>query len=113
MAQNKEKNGDIKQIKSDKIDIQDKYVVEGERLYIMKNKLNGKYKKYLIPFAKEINGIIDEVHKQNKHCGVEDTIKYVEYKNIYWVSMFDDITEYINNCEICKNKNKDKDNEKK
>ena len=107
MAQNKEKKGDIKQIKSDKIDIQDKYVVEGERLYIMKHKLNSKFKKYLIPFAIEIDEIMKEAHDKNKHCGIDETIKSIENKNYYWVSIFDDVTAYINKCETC-SKSKDK-----
>ena len=92
MAQKKEKKGDIKQIKSDKINIQDKYVVEGERLYIMKNKFNIKFKEYLITFAVEIDEIMKEAHINNKHYGMDEKIKSIENRNYYWVSIFDDIT---------------------
>jgi len=116
LAKNREKfgtnNKDKKFDESEISENQDRYSVENDRLYIYryekdKNSENPENNeiciRYMIPFTKDINAIMNECHDKINHQGVLETVNSIKSKYYYWVSIYDDVTEYINNCNICKN----------
>ena len=89
---------------------QDKYIVENNRLYLTRYEYNNiiekklLYKKYLIPYKKEIENILNKYHDENSHLGKDETIESIKNNNFYWASITQDVEEYLKNCPICCNK---------
>ena len=94
----------------DLIASQDKYVVENSRLYLTRYEYNNlvekklMFKKYLIPYQKDLNNILRENHDENNHPGRDETIESIKNNNIYWISMNTDVENYLKNCSLCGSK---------
>ena len=54
----------------------------------------------MIPYAKEIDSILNEFHDQKKHQGFKETINDIKNNKYYWVSMNDDVKNYLSNCVV-------------
>lgn len=79
----------------------EKYIIENKRLYVIRYEHMCVENKYKIPFANEIDDILAQCHDRNQHKGVKDTINLIKKKKLFWVSMSDDVKEYIKNCMVC------------
>ena len=103
----------------DLIASQDKYIVENKRLYLTRYEYNNTtekkliFKKYLIPYQKEIANILYKNHDENNHPGRDETIESIKNNNYYWVTINIDVEEYLNNCIICGSKNNEKTKDEK
>ena len=90
-------------------DKNEKYIIENDKLKIIKKeKINTYekkiiYKKYVIPFN-SINN-----HDKLDHPGRDSTIFNIKRDNFYWINMKKDVENYIRLCIIC---NKYKNNQK-
>ena len=89
---------------------QDKYIVENNRLYLTRYEYNNItekkliFKKYLIPYKKEIDDILIKYHDDNNHPGRDETITSIKNDNYYWISITTDVEGYLKNCPTCANK---------
>ena len=85
----------------------DRYIVENNRLYITRYEFNNNverkllYKKYKIPFVKEINVILNKCHNENNHQGLDGTLDSIKKDQFYWISMLTDANKYIKKCPEC------------
>ena len=85
----------------------DKYIVENDRLYITRYEFNNSverkllYKKYKIPFVKEINVILTKCHNENNHQGLDETLNSIKKDQFYWISMLTDANKFIKKCPEC------------
>ena len=85
--------------------IQDRYSIENNRLYVNRYDYNTESeKKYRVPFANEINDILNEFHDKKEHQGSNETIKSIKDNKYFWVSLKDDVNNHIKKCEICNKK---------
>ena len=89
-----------------RIDTQDKYVIENNRLYLTRYEYNNNspkklvFKKYMIPFKNEIDDIINRYHNEN-HDSLDRTMENIKTNNYYWISMFHDVGRFIKTCVMC------------
>ena len=60
----------------------------------------------MIPYAKELKGILLKCHNRNNHQNLIGTLEAIKNDNYYWVSMDKDVFRYIKRCLVC-SKNKD------
>jgi len=95
--------------KNEEFIIIDKYLIENNRLYITlyehdKGSEKVVYKKYLIPFLKELKDILKKCHNDKNHPSLEETIKSIKNSNYYWDDIFEDVSKYIKNCGVCSGK---------
>ena len=49
----------------------------------------------------EINKILEMCHGNCNHEGRDATLYNIKNKNYFWVNMVKDISNYIDNCDIC------------
>ena len=70
-------------------DLQDKYIIENNRLYLTRNEYDSNsehnlvFKKYLIPYKIEVDSIIDKYHNEVNHQGTDKTIEVIKNNNYY------------------------------
>ena len=87
--------------------IKDKYLIENNRLYITLYEFNNGnendliYRKYMIPFDKEVNSIINICHNQCNHKGLDETLETIKKNNFFWCNMHKDIKKFLKRCLIC------------
>ena len=58
-------------------------------------------KRFRIPKSLEIEKILKKSHDDRNHCGIYATNYYLNQQNIYWISIINDIKNYIQNCITC------------
>ena len=99
----KENNIDINNDSDKIINLQDKYLIENSRLHVVKYEGANRdvQKKYIIPYLKEIDVIIKYCHDNKNHQGIEETVDTIKSANYFWVSIRDDVDDYIKNCTTC------------
>ena len=84
--------------------------MESNRLYLTRyeyKNLDEKkliFKKYLIPYQKEIKGIIDKFHNNDTHPGKEEIIDSIKNDNYYWIGMSYDLDKVLSECPVCASK---------
>ena len=90
--------------------IKDKYYIENDRLYLSLYEpvsnvdITLVHKNYIIPFTKELKGLLIKCHDENNHPGYDETIDSIKNENYFWVSMFKDVYKYIKDCPACASK---------
>ena len=86
---------------------QDKYIVENNTLYMTRYEYNNEvekkliFKKYLIPYEKDIKDIINKFHNDNNHPKIEEIIDSIKNDNYYWITMSGDVEQVLLNCPVC------------
>jgi len=86
--------------------IREKYIIENNRLCVFRFESDNyaQRKLYTIPYAKEVNDLINRCHTENGHKGLQETMDAIENEKYYWVSLQEDVQKFIDNCDVCKSK---------
>ena len=73
-----------------------------QRLIEFKDKNGNKVKKYYyIAYINERKSILKNLHEMSCHRGIASLYNLILDQNFYWINIFTDIKNYINNCPIC------------
>lgn len=79
-----------------------------ENYYINDNRLYFKYKRYKnkclnvkIPFKGEVYPILKYIHINNNHIVYKNMCNQILLSEFYWLGYSQDITNFLNKCEIC------------
>ena len=59
------------------------------------------YKNFFIAYINEKKNLMDQLHEQSCHHGLNTLYHLIIKQEFIWVNIFKDLNDYIKNCKIC------------
>ena len=89
--------------------IASKFLLNENGRLCIKNPLNKPEENdmiYKIPLKIEINNIVNNIHINNNHCGIKQTVNKLYIDKWYWHGINEYVRSFINECPNCSNPGK-------
>ena len=60
-----------------------------------------QYKEYFIAYQFEKINLLKSLHYQSMHKGEKSLYELIKQQDYWWCGIYEDVKNYIKNCEIC------------